>query len=211
MDIQPQIGRQRARTEQTRGAIIDSALALYRAQGVENTTTSAVIRQSGLGRTTFYRYFKDADDVLNQAVLRDFDAMIADFEAQRFELADLDVQMVEDIMWFMRQMRGRPALRLLYADNNPQIYERIHTALTACSKATLACCRLNYERAQRQGRLRPGITLEHYAEWSTLVMVSFQTVNFPGAGDENRLRRMVTDFLVPSLIATDPGGPENAI
>ena len=57
--------------------------ALYLSQGAENTKVSAIIRRARVSRTTFYRYFKDADDVLNQAVIRDFDALMAEFEVQR--------------------------------------------------------------------------------------------------------------------------------
>ena len=170
---------------------------------VEGTTTSAVIARSGLGRTTFYRYFKDADEVLNQAVIRDFDAVMADFAAQRYEHASLAAQIVEDMLWFIRQLRRRPALKLLFADNSAQLYERLNVALNACSRATLACIRPTFERAQRQGRLRPGITLEKYVEWCSFVGMSLQIVDFFLAGDEAQLRQMLQDFLVPSLIVPD--------
>lgn len=203
MSISALPSRQQARTEDTRHAILDAAVSLYEAQGVDGTTTSAVIARSGLGRTTFYRYFKDADEVLNQAVTRDFDAVMADFEAQRYEQVGLAEQIVEDMIWFIRQLRRRPALKLLFADNSRQLYERVNVALEACAKATLACIRPNFERAKRQGRLRPGITLEKYVEWCSFVGVSLQTVDFFLADDESQLHTMLQDFLVPSLIVPD--------
>lgn len=208
MKTQAPVGRQQVRTEDTRRAILDAAVALYLAQGMENTTVSAVIERSGLGRTTFYRYFKDADEVLNQAVLRDFGELMADFEAHRYEQADLAAQIVEDMIWFIRQLRRRPALRLLYAQNSPQLYDRVHVALAACAEASKACAKPTFERARRQGRLREGVTLERYVEWCTFVMMSLQTVNFPVAWDEFRLRQMLRDFLVPSLIVADGAGQE---
>ncbi len=73
-------GRLQARAEDTRRRVIlDTAVALYLSQGAENTTVSAIIKRARLGRTTFHRYFKDADDVLWHAVTRDFDAVITDF------------------------------------------------------------------------------------------------------------------------------------
>ncbi len=203
MDVATQPNRQRLRIQDTHRAILDAAVALYEAQGVEGTTTSAIITHSGLGRTTFYRYFKDADDVLNQAVIRDFDAVMADFTAQRYEHPGLAAQIVEDMLWFIRQLRRRPALKLLFADNSRQLYERLNVAMTACARATLACIRPTFEQAQRQGRLRPGITLEKYMEWCNFVGVSLQTVDFFVASDESQLRQMLRDFLVPSLVVPD--------
>ena len=203
MATKPQQNRPNARIEDTRRAILDAAVTLYQGRGVENTTISAIIDHSGLGRTTFYRYFKDADDVLNQAVIRDFDAVMADFETQRYEHVGLAEQIVEDMIWFIRQLRRRPALKLLFADNSRQLYERVNVALDACAKATLACIRPTFERASRQGRLREGITLDKYVAWCTFVGVSLQTVDFFITGDESQLRGMLRDFLAPSLIAPE--------
>ena len=85
-------GRLQARARDTRRTILDSAVTLYLSQGAENTTVSAIIKRARLGRTTFYRYFKDADDVLNQAVIRDFRGLMADFETQGYEQASLEEQ-----------------------------------------------------------------------------------------------------------------------
>ena len=193
-------GRPQARTEDTRRTILDAAVALYLTHGAENTTVSAIIEQAGLGRTTFYRYFRDADDVLNQAVSRDFDSLMADFETQRYEHVGLEEQIIDDIVWFIRQLRRRPALKLLFANNSAQLYERIDDSLAACYKAALACSRPTYEHARRQGRLREGVTLDKYVEWCMFIVMSLQTVNFPFASNEFRLREMLRDFVAPSLI-----------
>ena len=130
-----------ARAEDTRQTILDSAVALYLSRGTENTTVSAIIRGARVGRTTFYRYFKDADDVLNQAVIRDFESLMADFETQRYEHPGLDEQLIEDMIWFIRQFRRRPALKLLFANNSRQLYERVDEALAggfSCGAGLLA-------------------------------------------------------------------------
>ena len=194
------LGRLQARARDTRRTILDSAVTLYLGQGAENTTVSAIIKRARVSRTTFYRYFKDADDVLNQAVIRDFHALMADFETQRYEHASLEEQIVEDITWFVRQLRRRPALKLLFANNSRQLYERIDESLAACFSAALACSRPTFERARQTGRLREGITLHRYVEWCMFVVMSLQTVNFPFAGNDFRLREMVKDFVVPSLV-----------
>ena len=200
MSSKPGPGRLQARTEDTRRAILDTAVALYLSQGADNTKVSAIIERAGLGRTTFYRYFKDADDVLNQAVIRDFETMMADFETQRYEHVGLEEQIIEDIVWFIRQLRRRPALKLLFANNSAHLYERIDDSLAGCYKAAMACSRPTFERARRLGRLREGITLEKYVEWCMFIVMSLQTVNFPFASNEFRLREMMKDFVAPSLI-----------
>ena len=201
-------GRHQARAEDTRRTILDAAVTLYLNHGAEGVTASAIIKRARLGRTTFYRYFKDADDVLNQAVIRDFEALMADFDTQRYEHAELEDQIVEDIIWFIRQLRRRPAIRVLFANNSAQLYERIDQSMAACFKAALACSRPAFERARWSGRLREGVTLDKYVEWCMFVVMSLQTVNFPFARNEFRLRQMLKDFMAPSLIATRPEGED---
>ena len=202
-------GRLQARAQDTRRMILDAAVTLYLNHGAENTTVSAIIKRARLGRTTFYRYFKHADDVLSQAVTRDFDAVMADFDTERYEHADLEEHIIEDVVWFIRQLRRRPAMRVLFANNSAQLYERIDEALAACFNAALACSRPSFERARRSGRLREGVTLDKYVEWCMFIVMSVQTVNFPFARTEFRLRQMLKDFVVPSLIASaDATGPE---
>ena len=196
------LGRLQARAKDTRRTILDSAVGLYLSKGADNTTVSEIIKRARVSRTTFYRYFKDADDVLNQAVTRDFQALMADFETQSYEQSSLEEQIVEDITWFVRQLRRRPALKLLFANNSRQLYERIDESLAACFDAALACSRPTYERAKRMGRLRDGITLHRYVEWCMFVVMSLQTVNFPFAANEFRLREMVKDFVAPSLVVS---------
>ena len=191
--------QQQSRTEITRNNILNAAIELYVAQGVQSTSISTIIDHSGAGRTTFYRYFNDADDVLNQAVVRDFNAVMAEFETQRHEHASLTAQIVEDMVWFIRKLQ-RGALGLLFSDNGRALYHRLGASLASFGEAGMACSRPTFTRAQSQGRLRPGVTLEKYVDWVTFIVVSVESVQFPMTRDEFRLREMLRDFLVPSLI-----------
>lgn len=193
-------GRQQQRIEATRNTILDAAVDLYQRQGVAQTTISQVIKQSGLGRTTFYRYFKDQDDVLNHAVLRDFDILMEDFEQQRFQHERPDVQIVEDMAWFNRQLRQRPALALLFGDQGRSLFRKLDLSLETFKKVGLACSRPTFELAQQQGVLRQGIDLEKYVEWSYFILISLQSNRYPFTDNEFSLRELLRDFLVPSLI-----------
>jgi AcrR family transcriptional regulator len=195
--------RQQQRTQQTKDRILDTAVSLYQSQGIEGTTISEIIKQSGIGRTTFYRYFKDQDEVLNQAVIRDFQKLIADFEAQRFEHEDPAVQIVEDICWFNRQLRSRPALSLLFSDRAQQLYGKLDLSVETFEKMGMSSAQSTFELARKKGLLRDGITLKKYVEWNTFVLVALQTAAFPFTQNEFALRDMLRDFLIPALINVD--------
>ncbi len=191
--------RQQQRTAETRHSILDAAVRLYHDQGVDKTTVSAVIAASGVGRTTFYRYFDDQDELLSQALLRDFDDMMADFEAQRFEHATLEAQIIEDMVWFYRQLSVRPALSLLFGQTN-KLVGRVDSTLQGFHEAGMTCTQPTWERAAQEGRLREGVTLEKYVDWATFIITSLEVVDTPFRTDEFRLRDMLRCFLIPSLI-----------
>lgn len=191
--------RSRLRIESTRHAVLDAAVALYQDQDVQSTTVSAIIMASGVGRTTFYRHFDDQDDVLNQALLRDFQSMMSEFEAQRFEHDSLEAQIVEDMVWFVRQLSLRPALALLFKPGK-RFVSRINETLQGFRQAGMICTRPTFERAMREGRLREGVTLERYVDWVTFVITSLEIVEAPFTMDEFELRETLRRFLVPSLI-----------
>ena len=192
--------RRQDQVEATCQRILDAAISLYTEYGVEATSISMIIERSGVGRTTFYRYFDDHDAVLNLALLRGFEGLIEDFEDSRYEHSDIEAQIVDDIIWFHRQMQGRPALTLLFRDNNEQFYQRIKVMLARAREAGLTCVRPTFERAQAEGRLREGVTLESYVNWATFVVTSLQTVPHPFVDTDFQLRDMLRHFLVPSLI-----------
>ncbi len=195
--------KQTSRSALTRNKILDAAVELYLSQGAEATSISDIIKQSGIGRTTLYRHFKDHDAVLNAVMIRDFEQLMADFQAQRFNHDDPAVQIVEDICWFNRQLRARPALALLFADGREQLYARLDLSVELFEHLGLISSKPTFELAQTQGRLREGIDLRKYVEWCTFIIVSLQTTQLPFASNEFELRDTLRDFLVPALIRSD--------
>ena len=190
----------RQRGESTRHAILDAAVALYHERGVTQTTASAIIAASGVGRATFYRHFADQDEVLNQALKRDFEHMLSAYEAERYEHGTVEAQIVEDTMWFLRQHRMQPALSLLFGAQRDWFLPRINATLAEFREATRNCVSPNFERARRENRIRNGVTLETYVDWVTFVATSLQVVDAPFAHDEFSLRETLRRFLLPSLV-----------
>ena len=190
----------RHRAVNTRHAILDAAVALYHRQGIAQTTASAIISASGVGRATFYRHFADQDEVLNQALRRDFQSMLGAYEAQRYEHGAIEAQIVEDTMWFLRQLRAQPALSLLFGEQRDQFLPRINATLAEFREAARNCVSPNFERARSENRIRQGVTLETYVDWVTFVTTALQVVDAPFTADEFKLRDTLRRYLLPSLV-----------
>jgi AcrR family transcriptional regulator len=58
------MGSLRGHKQLVRDAIIEAALALFADRGFDNVTVTDIAERAGVGRTTFFRYFGDKQEVL---------------------------------------------------------------------------------------------------------------------------------------------------
>lgn len=188
--------------DRTRGRILDTAVDLYQRKGIEETRVSDIIDASGLSRATFYRYFKDQYDILNEVVVREFHQMMEKYERDQFLHDDPALQIVEHMIFFYRETRRRPTLDLLYAGNSNALFKKLRLSQEAFSEYGIKYSKNYYEAFQRRGLLREGVTLERYVEWTNFVVVALNSVNFPFSflQDEFKLREFLRDFVVTSLL-----------
>ena len=188
------------RITSTRNTILDAAISLYRKLGIEKTSISQVIDLSEVGRSTFYRHCSGRDDLLNQVLNRDFDALMLEFQSVSRCYESLEEQIEEDMLWFLEQFIRRPALSLVCSDIKWQRYQQTAESLSAFRRASIACATPTYQRALKEGRLRKGIRMDNYIDWTSFVVMSMQVANMPSKKTRLYSRATLKNFLVPSLI-----------
>lgn len=188
------------RITSTRNTILDAAISLYRKLGIEKTSISQVIDLSEVGRSTFYRHCSGRDDLLNQVLIRDFDALMLEFQSVSRCYESLEEQIEEDMLWFLEQFIRRPALSLVCSDIKWQRYQQTAESLSAFRRASIACATPTYQRALKEGRLRKGIRMDNYIDWASFVVMSMQVANMPSKKTRLYSRATLRNFLVPSLI-----------
>lgn len=194
--------RQQQRMDRTRGRILDTAVTLYQQQGIETTRVSDIIEASGLSRATFYRYFKDQYDILNEAVLREFEQMMEKYERDQFNHDDPVLQIVENMIFFYRETRRRPTIDLLYAGSSNALFAKLTLSQEAFGDYGRRYSKPFFEAFKRRGILREGIDLDKYVEWTNFILVALSSVKYPFSflNDEFKLREFLRDFVVSALI-----------
>ncbi len=78
------MNKQPEQTAKTREKIMEAFWELYRKQGMNAVTVGAVMRKAGLNRGTFYAYFLDLRDLLDQLE----DELIGNLEAQVVQMLE---------------------------------------------------------------------------------------------------------------------------
>ena len=64
MDVPKELGRRERKKQATRDALVDAALALFEARGVDATTIEDITDRVDVSSRTFHRYFACKEDVL---------------------------------------------------------------------------------------------------------------------------------------------------
>lgn len=107
IDHRTRVGRQRRlRTEER---IVRAALRVLARKAPENTVIEDFIQEAGIARGTFYNYFRNSDELLQQASQRLIDDMVSDsIEPQLAELNDPAERYSVGLRLFLRQAQADP-------------------------------------------------------------------------------------------------------
>ncbi len=117
--------------------ILDAALALAAASGVDNLTMDRVAGRAGVGRMTVYRRFGDRDRLLSALAAREGRRCIAELDGASDPAAPIEDQVAAGFVASLRIAREHPLLNRL-AMVEP---EAVLSALTESDGAvfTMAC------------------------------------------------------------------------
>jgi AcrR family transcriptional regulator len=116
----------------TRAALLAGAHDLFGRLGYVETTLGDIAAHAGIGRTTFYDYFVDKDDLLaslvEESLPRVFEAMIEEIPRElspRDQLAGLVVSMVEFVV-------SDPVFGLILHRDVPRLRPEAQRRIAAC-------------------------------------------------------------------------------
>src|SRR5438094_3695885 len=76
-------GRRDLKKEQTKERILAAALELFRAKGLNGTTTKAISRRAGIAEGTLFNYFKTKEDLALYFFQKETDELITWFRGER--------------------------------------------------------------------------------------------------------------------------------
>ncbi|WP_176611381.1 TetR/AcrR family transcriptional regulator [Actinomadura sp. WMMB 499] len=156
----------RARSQASRDAIVQAALALWRTKGYAATTVTDICKAAGVSKALFYVYFARREDVLMEIeifTMRDAHLAARDVAARPYELVDL-IRAVIDVL--ERGMRRYPPE--LVFETVIETYRIEQRAEGAADLAFLF--REPFELARRDGKLPPDADVERSARIAQIMV-----------------------------------------
>ena len=95
--------RIRARKEEKKNALLNTAFKLFLDKGINNTSIDDITKNSGIAKGTFYLYFKDKYEVQDELIVREskklFDSALLKASNKKFKtLSDELIFIIDDII-----------------------------------------------------------------------------------------------------------------
>ncbi len=186
--------------DETSNRILDAALELAAASGVQHLTMDAVARRAHVGRMTVYRRFDDKQALVAALGAREGSRCLAELDSAALPDAPIAEQVAAGFRASLRLAREHPLLSRL-ARLEP---ESMLGALTEDGGALFALAR-NYlaerlREAQRAGVLGP-VEVDEAAELLVRLAISFVLIpeSVLPLEDEDRVEQVARQLLAPIL------------
>ena len=183
-----------------REATLDAAAACYLRLGVARTTAADIAREAGFSRATLYRRFGSHEAIFLAVLTRESEAMAAESARYLAGVDDPADRVVEGMLFSIERIRSRP----------------VHAAVFGSDSAAWAAGQAFREEALRMigdAGVRPLLgpaladgTLSEQdvadlVDWILRILLSFAAVPGDGGRSPAEIRRQLTSWFRPALVA----------
>lgn len=152
---------QRARSHQTKQALVTAATTLWRANGYARTTVADICRAAGVSKALFYFYFPRKEDVLFEVGVLSTDAARARAIAEMdkpYEVAGVVTAVLDTLEATMRTSTAELVIETILEGYRQALVGHEHLERTSVIFAEV------FDRARQDGKLPADFDVAHVAE-----------------------------------------------
>jgi AcrR family transcriptional regulator len=152
---------QRARSHETKRALVQAAMALWRTNGYSQTTVADICRAAGVSRALFYFYFPAKEDILFEVGLLSTRAAQKTVRAMLGTDYEVEDVIAEALRSLERSMARNP--RDLIVETILEGYRHEHRILSGREQTDIDADMFGdlFAKAQRDGKLAAGVDVKH--------------------------------------------------
>ena len=191
--------------ESARTRLLDAAESCFQRFGVAKTTVEDVANEARVSRATVYRYFDGRDALVLGVLLREAQRFLGKLQRRIAGQPSFAKALIEGVVFTVDAVRSDTHLALLFAPEAAGVTGSVVGASDALFATTSEFLHPYFEAARDAGQLRPGLDLDDAAEWILRCILSLLTVTSPRKRSRAAERRFVETFLLPALVAGQPG------
>lgn len=163
-----------------RDRLLAAAEICFNRFGVEKTTLEDIAGEAGVSRATVYRHFDGGrDEVILGVVLRDARQFLASLAQKVEKEPTITDAIVRGVLETVSSAKKNPRLTLFFAPETAGHTASLAGQSTALFDLAAEFLGPTFERAQAEGRLRPGVEVREATEFVVRMVLSLLAV--PGA------------------------------
>ncbi|MGI9294945.1 MAG: TetR/AcrR family transcriptional regulator [Pseudomonadales bacterium] len=189
-----------ARSEATRGKILDAVTRCYRTLGVDGTTMEDVAQEASVGRATLYRHFSNQQHLLVELVTREMESIRAQVQNSLHVGGRCEDYLVESALIILRETPRRDLAELLFTGTTGARISRMSLSDSSITGFATDWLEPFFAAAKAEGVLRDWVTRPKLQEWMSRVIISLVTTPSQTMKSEKALREFFRDAIVPSII-----------
>lgn len=161
---------------------MDAFWELYSNEGIEKISVREIIGKAGYNRSTFYRYFTDVYDVLEQIE----DSVLPDIEKHRNIMSDLSVHLPLKHLTEVYSLKKKYFVVLLGKNGDPAFQEKMKNVYKALVRPLLQSpdaddfrleCTLEYAMSAMLGMITYCFTREENPDIEEMVQLQWRLMN----------------------------------
>lgn len=194
----------RRRLVETRALVAATAARLFEANDLSKVSMSEIAEVAGVSRQAAYRAFANRADLLRH-ILNDRLKIIGASLTEKFErAADLEEALVECAFAAVQAGRHDPLFtKILRGNADHSVDQFIFQGSPEINAITQELWGPHLEKARKKGLVDPNISDERFLDWIQQVEA---VLSMREDFSEEEQRRLLHDFLVPSIIRRPPAG-----
>ncbi len=177
-----------------RDRLIAATLECLSRWGFGKTTLNDIIREAGISRPTFYKHFKNKEDVVHEALLERADQYAAGVRQHLQQYQGAGERAVEALIFVLRTMPEEPALRMIDGSDYALLVNDSTMFDAATHGLTLSIVDVVLEDRPVDEDERMEIS-----EMMSRFLLSFLVLKGPRPRDEAGLRDLFRRRLLPAL------------
>ncbi|WP_241837972.1 TetR/AcrR family transcriptional regulator [Streptomyces sp. CB03234] len=195
--------------DETTTRLLDAAYEQFCRMGIRRSTMADVARLAGVSRITVYRRFASKEALVEQVVRREFRRYFDQFTVDIQDAGTVADRVVLGFVSSLRAIRRNPLIGGLMADEP----DAVVPSMTSDGGRTLAAVRQfvadRLRREQHAGHVSRDVDVDVVAEMMVRISASFLVIpsHVIDLDDEEQLRTVARQFLVPMLVPPRPARP----
>lgn len=184
-----------------RERLLLAAESCFEFKGIGHTSMLDIAEAAGVSRTTLYKQFSSIEDVLKATFVREFDRFEQRLQPRLRKCRTPEEVLIEVAMGIAENAPSNSGIGSLVAGPRNKTEEMaLKTGRSALNERITGMFRVPLDELEAAGRLRSDVDRKLIIEWIRAQIHTFSEIRFPGLFSQGLRRKLITKFMLYSLL-----------